>query len=67
MMDFIGMRKKIPVMRVDILTSISIVRKAMILINIKAKMRVNLEEYKIEDSDTMNQFEGMITCLKMKK
>ena len=61
------MRKKIPVMRVDILTSISIVRKAMILINIKAKMRVNLEEYKIEDSDTMNQFEGMITCLKMKK
>ena len=67
MMDFIGMKRKIPVMRVDILTSISIVRKAMILINIKAKMRVNLEEYKIEDSDTMNQFEGMITCLKMKK
>jgi len=67
MMDFIGMKRKIPVMRVDILTSISIVRKAMILINIKAKMRVNLEEYKIEDSDTMNQFEEMTIYRKMKK
>ena len=61
------MKRKIPVMRVDILTSISIVRKAMILINIKAKMRVNLEEYKIEDSDTMNQFEEMTIYRKMKK